>query len=92
MMTNAHSILAALIQVKKSFECRAKTLNPSLLTETKFDKEGRPIYTLGETTPSWMQKLARDALGYMRLYSKHDCFLYLVYIINPSCIDIKVAF
>ena len=55
-------IMSSLIDAKKSFEGRAKALNPEILHVTKFDKSGKVIYALGEHTPQWMQNIAKDAL------------------------------
>ena len=55
-------ILSALIAARKSFSARITALNPTMITETVFGKNKTEVYSLGKSTPAWMQRLAKDAL------------------------------
>ena len=60
-LADASKILEALIKVRGHFQDRVTQIDKSLEVQQKTTK-GKPIYRLGEHTPSWMQRLARDAL------------------------------
>ena len=60
-LADASKMLEALIKVREHFQNRVVQVDKSLVLQQKTVK-GKPIYRLGEHTPSWMQRLARDAL------------------------------
>ena len=64
-LSNTGSILSALIVARKAFHTRVKAFRPNTVFETEFDRERNVIHALGQETPSWMQRLAEDALSYV---------------------------
>ena len=55
-------ILTALVKVRKHFLERAAKNEATEVIEEQHDSARNPIWQLGKYTPTWMQRLARDAL------------------------------
>ena len=62
VLADSLKILTALVKVRKHFTQRIAAIDSTLQFQER-SQDGKPILLLGETTPVWMQRLAKDAMA-----------------------------
>ena len=68
ILLDATKILSAIIKVRKHYVQRITQIDSSIIFEEQ-TYQGKPVLVLGDVTPLWMQRLAKDA---MTKYSRQN--------------------